>query len=62
MCLMLLLPRESPVDLQGTIDWIGFGLGLVGLILFNLAWKYVDEIADSALHLANLSFPVKRQR
>lgn len=37
--LWALLPREVPVDRNGTIDWFGSFLALGGLILFNVVWK-----------------------
>ena len=37
--LWYLLPPETPVDRQGSIDWIGAALGTSGLIIFNFVWK-----------------------
>jgi hypothetical protein len=37
--LCMVLPPESAVDKEGTIDWFGAFLGLSALILFNFAWK-----------------------
>lgn len=37
--LVWLLPKETPVDASGKIDYIGAFLGLGGLLLFNIAWK-----------------------
>jgi hypothetical protein len=41
--LSILLPGERPVDRGGHIDWIGASLGTGGLIVFNVAWKYVTR-------------------
>jgi predicted MFS family arabinose efflux permease len=43
--LAFLLPVETPQDRNGKIDWIGAALGTSGLIVFNVAWKYVLCIA-----------------
>jgi hypothetical protein len=40
--LFLVLPRETPVDKNGGIDYVGSILGLGGLILFGFVWKYVQ--------------------
>lgn len=37
--LWLELPRETPVDKGGKIDYAGAGLGLSGLLLFNFVWN-----------------------
>lgn len=37
-----MLPREDPVDKEGSIDYIGAALGLGSLALFNFSWKYVN--------------------
>lgn len=37
--LALELPREVPVDKGGKIDYMGAGLGLTGLLLFNFVWN-----------------------
>ena len=38
--LALVLPPESPADKSAKMDWFGSFLGIAGLILFNLVWKY----------------------
>ena len=40
--LLILLPKEQPVDKNGKIDYIGAVLGFSGLFLFNFVWKYVS--------------------
>ena len=37
--LWMILPPESAVDREGSIDWFGAFLGLSALILFNFVWK-----------------------
>lgn len=37
--LFLELPREVPVDKGGKIDYMGAGLGLSSLLLFNFVWN-----------------------
>lgn len=39
--LAYLLPKETPVDKDGKIDYVGAALGLGSLIVFNVVWKYV---------------------
>ena len=39
VALWLVLPRESPIDREGKVDWIGACLGICALILFNFVWK-----------------------
>jgi hypothetical protein len=36
---VLLVPTDEPIDPNGKIDWVGAGLGVAGLILFNFVWK-----------------------
>lgn len=37
--LAFLMPKETPVDKGGKIDYIGAVLGLSSLLLFNVVWK-----------------------
>jgi hypothetical protein len=39
--LFAVLPKDEPVDKEGSIDFGGIALGVGGLLLFNFAWKYV---------------------
>lgn len=36
---IVLVPKDSPVDPNGKVDWFGAYLGVGGLILFNFVWK-----------------------
>jgi hypothetical protein len=38
------MPADIPVDRSGKIDYVGASLGLSGLLLFNVAWKYVVHL------------------
>lgn len=48
------MPKETPVNEDEKMDWIGSALGITGLIIFNFVWKYVPfpiffaDIADRA--------------
>jgi hypothetical protein len=53
--LWILLPGERPVDRGGHIDGIGASLGTGGLIVLNVAWKYVLPIKTKPMAHNNLS-------
>lgn len=40
--LWLVLPNEEISDEEGSVDWLGAGLGVGTLIVFNVAWKQVS--------------------
>jgi hypothetical protein len=33
------LPNENAPDKDGSVDWVGAGLGVGALIVFNVVWK-----------------------
>ena len=35
----VVVPKDEPVDPDGIMDWIGGGVGVSSLILFNFVWK-----------------------
>jgi hypothetical protein len=37
--LYFVLPNEDASDKDGSVDWVGAGLGVGALIEFNVAWK-----------------------
>ena len=37
--LWLVIPTESSTKEEGKVDWIGAGLGICALVLFNFVWK-----------------------
>ena len=39
-CFMV-VPKDEPVDPDGIMDWVGGGVGVSSLILFNFVWKSV---------------------
>jgi hypothetical protein len=46
IALWLVLPPETAVDKEGSVDWSGASLGLVGLVLFNFVWKYALTLSS----------------
>ncbi|KAL2838652.1 MFS general substrate transporter [Aspergillus pseudoustus] len=53
--LFLVLPRETPVDRHGKIDWVGAALGVGGLLLFSIAWNQAPSTGwASATPIASL--------
>lgn len=49
-----MLPPEDPVSKSEPMDWFGSLLGISGLIIFNLVWKYVHR---RSLHRHQLTPP-----
>lgn len=35
----VVVPKDKPVDPDGTMDWVGGVVGVSSLILFNFVWK-----------------------
>ena len=42
--LALLLPPEDRTSHSDRMDWIGSVLGVSGLIIFNVVWKYASQL------------------
>lgn len=38
--LIIMIPKETPVNENEKMDWIGSALGIIGLIIVNFVWKY----------------------
>lgn len=50
--LAIVLPTETPVSKDDTMDWVGSALGISAFIMFNFVWKYVPVAAlPFACHL-----------
>lgn len=54
--LAIIMPKETPVNGEEKMDWIGSALGITGLVVFNFVWKFVPlstllaEIADVSVY------------
>ena len=63
VCLGLLwwlMPPERPIDQDGKIDVVGALLGLSSLILYNVTWKYVSRLWNTAQLTTTQPSPFRR--